>query len=531
MSAHPNSYNGNMQVKADGVQQNFTSFEIQEYQKCMADPVYFTKTYVKIIHVDHGLVPFKLYPYQEKMFNHFNDNRFSIVLAPRQVGKSASAIIYLLWYALFHSEKTIAILANKGAIARDMLARITLALENVPFFLQPGTKVLNKGSIVFSNNSEILAAATSSSSIRGKSVALLMLDEFAFVENASAFYTATYPVIVSGKNTKVIVTSTPNGIGNMFHKLWEGAVQGTSDYKAFQVDWRDVPGRDEEWKRQTIANSSQLQFDQEFNCAFLGSGSTLISANTLLGLQGVEANKQQYGIKYYDDPVEAHDYIMTVDVSKGRGQDYSTFTVFDVSSMPFKTVCTYRDNLISPLIYPELIVRAAKQYNNAMVVIENNDAGQVVCNAVYYEYEYDNMFVSNAVKSNGIGVMMTKRVKRIGCSNLKDLIESGKLEVCDIDAIAELSSFEPKGDSYAARGSTHDDLVMNLVMFSWFVSTEAFGGISNVDLKQLLYSEKIREMDEDVPLFGVINNYVSDAPESSQYYQEALTQNREWDSL
>jgi hypothetical protein len=267
------------------------------------------------------------------------------------------------------------------------------------------------------------------------------------------------------------------------------------------------------------------------NCDFIGSSATLISSEALLGLKGIEPNKRQYGIRYYDDPIEAHDYIMTVDVSKGRGQDYSTFTVFNVSSMPFKTVCTYRDNLISPLIYPELIVRAAKQYNNAMVVIENNDAGQVVCNAVYYEYEYDNMFVSSAVKSNGIGVMMTKRVKRIGCSNLKDLIENGKLEVCDIDAIAELSSFEPKGDSYAARGSTHDDLVMNLVMFSWFVSTEAFGGISNVDLKQLLYSEKIREMDEDVPLFGVINNYGSDAPESSQYYQEALTQNREWDSL
>jgi hypothetical protein len=525
------NYNGNPHVKGDGVQQNFTAHEIVEYQRCMADPVYFTKTYVKIVHVDRGLVPFGLYPYQENMFNHFNDNRFSIVLAPRQVGKSASAIIYLLWYALFHSEKTIAILANKGATAREMLARITLALENIPFFLQPGTKVLNKGSIVFSNNSEILAAATSSSSIRGKSVALLMLDEFAFVENASTFYTATYPVIVSGKNTKVIVTSTPNGVGNMFHKLWEGAVQGTSDYKPFQVDWRDVPGRDEEWKRQTIANTSELQFDQEFNCSFLGSGSTLISSNCLLALQGIEAAKSQYGIKYYYDPVEDHDYIMTVDVSKGRGQDYSTFTVFDVSTMPFKTVCTYRDNLISPLIYPELIVRAAKQYNNAMVVIENNDAGQVVCNAVYYEYEYDNMFVSSAVKSNGIGVMMTKRVKRIGCSNLKDLIESGKLEVCDMDTIVELSTFEPHGDSYAARGSTHDDMVMNLVMFSWFVSTEAFGGISNVDLKQLLYSEKIREMDEDVPLFGIINNYVSDTPASSQYYEEALEQNREWNSL
>jgi hypothetical protein len=267
------------------------------------------------------------------------------------------------------------------------------------------------------------------------------------------------------------------------------------------------------------------------NCSFLGSGSTLISANCLLGLQGVEPAKRQYDIKYYEDPVEGHDYIMTVDVSKGRGQDYSTFTVFDVSSTPFKTVCTYRDNLISPLIYPELIVRAGKQYNNAMIVIENNDAGQVVCNAVYYEYEYDNMFVSSAVKSNGIGVMMTKRVKRIGCSNLKDLIESGKLNVCDMDTIIELSTFEPHGDSYAARGSKHDDMVMNLVMFAWFVSTEAFGGISNIDLKQLLYSEKIREMDEDVPLFGIINNYVSDAPQSSQYYEEALEQNREWNGL
>lgn len=359
----------------------------------------------------------------------------------------------------------------------------------------------------------------------------IFLDEFAFVQNANEFYTSTYPVISSGKDTKVIITSTPNGVGNMFYRLWEGAVQKTSEFKPFTIKWSDVPGRDEAWKRQTIANSSELQFAQEFEVNFIGSSATLISSEALLGLKGVEPSKHQYGIRYYDDPVEGHEYIMTVDVCKGRGQDYSTFTVFDVSTMPFKTVCTYRDNLISPLIYPELIVRAAKQYNNALVVIENNDAGQVVCNAVYYEYEYDNMFVSSAVKSNGIGVVMTKRVKRIGCSNLKDLIESGKLEVCDIDTVAELSSFEPKGDSYAARGSTHDDMVMNLVMFSWFVSTEAFGGISNVDLKQLLYSEKIREMDEDVPLFGIINNYVSDAPQSSQYYEEALEQNREWHGL
>ena len=531
MSNHPNSYNGNPHVKGDGVQQNFTAHEIVEYQRCMANVGYFCENYVKVIHLDHGLVPFKLRGYQESMVQHFSDNRFNIVLACRQSGKSITSVAWLLHYVIFNPDKTIGILANKGATAREMLSRLTLMLENLPFFLQPGCKVLNKGSIKFSNNSQIIAAATSGSSIRGLSMNVIFLDEFAFVQNANEFYTSTYPVISSGKDTKVIITSTPNGVGNMFYRLWEAAIQQTSEFKPFTIKWSDVPGRDEAWKRQTIANSSELQFAQEFEVNFIGSSATLISSEALLGLKGVEASKYQYGIKYYDDPVEAHDYIMTVDVSKGRGQDYSTFTVFDVSTMPFKTVCTYRDNLISPLIYPELIVRAAKQYNNAMVVIENNDAGQVVCNAVYYEYEYDNMFVSSAVKSNGIGVMMTKRVKRIGCSNLKDLIESGKLEVCDIDTIAELSSFEPKGESYAARGSAHDDLVMNLVMFSWFVSTDAFGGMSNIDLKQLLYSEKIREMDEDVPLFGIINNYTSDAPASSQYYEEALQQNSEWAGL
>jgi group I intron endonuclease len=260
-------YNGNPNVKNDGVQHQWTEQEVVEYAKCMQDPSHFAKTYVKIISLDHGLVNFNLYPYQEKMFEHFNTNRFSVVLACRQSGKSISSVVYLLWYAIFHPEKTIAILANKGATAREMLQRVTLALENLPFFLQPGCRALNKGSIEFSNNSRIIASATSGSSIRGMSVNLLFLDEFAFVERASEFYTSTYPVVSSGKDTKVIITSTANGIGNTYHKIWEGAVQGTNEYKPFTVNWWDVPGRDEEWKKQTISNTSQLQFDQEFgNC-------------------------------------------------------------------------------------------------------------------------------------------------------------------------------------------------------------------------------------------------------------------------
>jgi hypothetical protein len=471
--------------------------------------------------------------YQEKMVEHFSDNRFCIVLACRQSGKSVTSVAWLLHYAIFNPDKKIGILANKGATAREMLSRITLMLENLPFFLQPGCKILNKGNIKFSNNSEIIAAATSGSSIRGLSMNVIFLDEFAFVHGANEFYTSTYPVISSGKDTKVIITSTPNGIGNMFYKLWEGAIQSANEFKPFTIKWNDVPGRDEEWKRQTIANSSELQFRQEFSCDFIGSSQTLIGSDVLLGLQARTPLKTQYDIHYYAEPVEGHDYIITADVSKGRGQDYSTFTVFDISGVDgvFKQVCTYRDNLVSPLMFPEFIVRAAKTYNDALVIVENNDAGQVVCNAIYYDYEYDNTFVQSSVKSSGIGVTMTKRVKRIGCSNLKDLLESGKLQLCDADTIVELSGFEPKGDSYAARGNTHDDMVMNLVLFAWFVSTDAFGGLSNIELKSLLYSEKIREMEEDLPPFGIF-----DTPQTSQTpsmidYERQISSLQEWNAL
>lgn len=268
------------------------------------------------------------------------------------------------------------------------------------------------------------------------------------------------------------------------------------------------------------------------NCDFIGSSQTLISSDVLLGLQARDPIKTWHDTRYYDEPVPGHSYIMTVDVSKGRGQDYSTFTVFDVTDNTFTMSCVYRSNIISPLMFPEYIMRAAKAYNNALVVIENNDAGQVVCNSLYYDYEYDNTFVSSAVKNNGIGVTMTKRVKRIGCSNLKDLIERGRLQICDCDCINELSAFEPKGDSYAASGSMHDDLVMNMVLFAWFVSTDVFNSMTDHSLKDLLYSEKIREMEEDLPPFGFMPNSLhADKPDSAVHYERTISEMQEWNIL
>lgn len=520
-------YMGNPLVKKDGLQTSFSADEIEEYVKCMNDPIYFAEKYVKVISLDSGLVPFKPYEYQKKMFKQFNDNRFNIVLACRQSGKSISSVIYILWYAIFNSEKTVAILANKGSTAREMLSRITLALENLPFFLQPGCKALNKGSIEFSNNSKIVAAATTGSSIRGLSVNLLFLDEFAFVENANEFYTSTYPVVSAGKETKVIITSTANGIGNIFCGLWEGSQKGKNEFTPFRVDWYDVPGRDEAWKAMTIANTSELQFEQEFGNSFIGTSNTLISSNALLGLQMHLPDKSYRGVNYYEDPQRDHQYVMTVDVSKGRGQDYSTFTVIDSTFGNFRQVATYRDNMISPMIFGDIIVRVGREYNDALIIIENNDAGMVVCNDVYYEHEYENMFVESSVRKNGIGVMMTKKIKRIGCSNLKDLIELGKLNIIDENTINELSTFEVKGSSYEAAAGNHDDLVMNLVMFAWFVSSEAFGDISTVDLKEMLFKEKMEQIENDVPPFGVIN----DGADIGNKFEEMANEVKAWHDL
>ena len=400
------SYLGNPNVKRDGVLQAWDPELLKEYQRCMKDPVYFAESYVKVISLDDGLVPFSLYPYQEKMFEHFNEHRYNIVLACRQSGKSISACAYLLWFALFHSEKTVAVLANKGATAREMLSRITLMLENIPFFLQPGCKALNKGSIEFSNNSRIIAAATSGSSIRGLSVNLLYLDEFAFVERATEFYTSTYPVVSAGKDTKIIVTSTANGLGNMFYKIWEGALQETNEFKAFRVDWWDVPGRDEEWKKQTIANTSQLQFDQEFGNTFFGTGDTLINAETLMAMRAKNpiAILEGGDLLVYEKTRKDHEYIMTVDVSKGRGQDYSSFNLIDISVQPFRQVAVYRNNTISPILFPNIIYKYANSYNNAYVVVESNDQGSVVCNGLYHELEYENIHVESSVKADAIGI-------------------------------------------------------------------------------------------------------------------------------
>ena len=496
-------YLGNNLIKRAGVETKYTKDEIKEYQKCSTDPVHFIEKYTQIISLDEGLVPFHLRGYQEDLITHFNDNRFSVVLAARQSGKSITSCAYLLWYLLFTPEVTVAILANKGAIAREMVSRIVTMLETVPFFLQPGVKILNKGNIEFGNDSKLVAAATSSSSIRGMSINMLYLDEFAFVEDAETFYTATYPVITSGKDSKVIITSTANGVGNMFHKIYESAVHGNSEYKSFLINWFDVPGRDDEWKKMTIANTSEAQFEQEYGNSFLGTGNTLINADTLLGLRAIDPDWRKDNVNVYQRPIAGHTYITTVDVSQGRGIDYSTFSIFDVTSKPFKQVCTFRDNMISPMLFPDLINKYCRPYNESLVIIENNAEGSMVATQLHYDIEYPNVFVQGMTKSTDIGITMSRKIKRVGCSTLKELMEENRLSVVDRPTITELMTFVNKGNSFEADRGYHDDMVMNCVLFSWFVTTDYFTNLTDTAVKDLLYAEQQKMIEDDMLPAGI----------------------------
>tara|TARA_E500000178_G_C16977729_1_gene734213 strand:- start:86 stop:1726 length:1641 start_codon:yes stop_codon:yes gene_type:complete len=513
------TYLGNPNLKAKSVSVSFTKEEVREYVKCSKNPVYFAKNYVKIINVDKGLVPFKLYKFQKEMVETFNKNRFSICKLPRQSGKSTTVTAYILWLILFKDSQNIAILANKGSLARDLLGKIQFAYEYLPSWLQQGIVVWNKGNIELENSSKVVAAATSSSAIRGGSYNLIFLDEFAFVGNnlAEEFFSSVYPTISSGQTSKVIIVSTPNGM-NHFYKMWTDAEERNSQYVPIEVHWDQVPGRNEKWKKETIANTSEEQFRQEFECEFLGSAGTLIHPTKLRTLAHVTPTKRWQDVEIYEEPKEDAIYTMSVDVSRGVGLDYSAFVVVDISQMPYKLVAKYRSKDISPLLYPTIIYNVAKHFNEAYVLVEINDIGQQVADILHQDLEYENMLATSIKGRSGqqisggfsgnssMGIRTTKQVKRIGCSNLKDLIEQDKFIVQDYETIVELSTFISKGGSYESEEGSHDDLVMCCVLFSWLAKQTYFRDITNTDIRQKIYDEKLRMLDDEALPFAIIDD-------------------------
>jgi len=512
------AYKSNPLLKQRGVQIDFTKEQVSEVIKCSQDPEYFLENYIKVISLDDGIVPFIPYPFQRKLIDSFHNNRFSICKLPRQSGKSVTVTAYLIHQALFRDNINIAILANKRETAFELMAKLQTSYENLPKWLQQGVLGWNKGSIELENGSRITASSTSSSAVRGFSYNIVMLDEFAFVPTnvADEFFSSVYPTISSGKSTKVIIVSTPNGM-NHFYKLWNDAENGRNSYRHTEAHWSEVPGRDDAWKAETIANTSEQQFAQEFECDFIGSAGTLIAGSKLKALSYNEPLTSSGGLDIYENPVEGHEYLMTVDVSRGMKLDYSAFVLVDITAYPHKIVGKYRSNTIKPMLFPDIIVQVAKQYNNAWILAEVNDIGDQVASLIYYDMEYENLLMtamrgrSGQVLGHGfsggktqLGLKMAKAPKRIGCSNLKQMVESDKLLFNDFNIINELTTFVEKRDSFSAEDGCHDDLVMCMVIYAWAVAQDYFKEMTDQSVREQLYEKDKDQLEEDMSPFGFV---------------------------
>ena len=512
-------YLGNSNLKRVGVTISFTEEEAQEFIKCASDPVYFIKNYVKIVNVDKGLVPFDMWDFQEEMVRDFHANRFSICKMPRQVGKTTTTVGYMLWCVLFQEEYNIAILANKGQLAQEILSRVQRAYEYLPLWLQQGIITWNKRNIELENGSKIYAYATSAAGVRGGTYNLIFLDEFAFVPKnmADEFFTSTYPVISSGQTSKVIIVSTPCGL-NHFYKMWIDATEKRSLYKPIEVHWSMVPGRDAKWKEETIRNTSEEQFRQEFETEFIGSSATLISGAKLRSLAFRDPPWQEDCLDIYEQPKEGRLYIATVDCSEGVGLDYHTINIIDVTQTPYRQVAKYRNNKLPLLFFPTVIYSLCRRYNEAFILVETNNVGQQVVDILHYDLEYENVYkidhhhikgqtISGGFKrASNFGIKTTKTVKKIGCANLKTLIESDKLLIQDFDTIAELNTFVRVRDSYAAEEGNNDDIVMGLVLFAWLTAQSYFKDSTNIDIRKVLLQENNMYAEEDLTPVGIIDD-------------------------
>jgi hypothetical protein len=512
-------YLGNPLLKKANTPIEWTEERIIEFLRCKEDPVYFAKNYIKIVTLDHGLQPFKMYPFQEKLITRFHQHRFNICKMPRQTGKSTTCVSYLLHYAVFNDNVNIAILANKASTARDLLQRLQLAYENLPKWMQQGILSWNKGSLELENGSKIIAASTSASAVRGGSYNIIFLDEFAFIPNhiADDFFASVYPTISSGKSTKVIIVSTPRGM-NHFYRMWHDAERKKNEYVPTDVHWSEVPGRDDTWKAQTIANTSEQQFKVEFECEFLGSVDTLINPSKLRSLAYDDPIKRNKGLDVYEDPIPDKNYMITVDVARGIGNDYSAFVVVDITSFPYKLVAKYRNNEIKPMLFPNIIQQVAKAYNNAWILVEINDIGDQVANILHFDLEYDNILMCSqrgrsgqivgtgfSGKKSYLGIRMTAAVKKLGCSNLRTLIEDDKLLITDYDMISEMTTFIQKNNSFQAEEGCNDDLMMCLVIFSWLVAQPYFKEMTNDDIRKRIYEEQEEQIEADMAPFGFIS--------------------------
>jgi hypothetical protein len=513
------SYHGNPNLKSIGLQLQFTPEQIQEIVRCQKDPVYFIENYCHIVSLDKGLVKFTLYDCQKKKVDVILNNRKVVLMEGRQQGKTITSAACILWYTLFQDSKTVAILANKGSAAREVLDRYQIMYEHLPMWMQQGVKTWNKGNVELENGSKVFTAATTASGIRGKSVNWLYIDEAAIIPNnvAEQFFASVYPTISAGTTTKILLTSTPLGY-NHFWKFWNEAEKGKNGFVHHFIPYWEIPGRDDVWAEEQLRMLGELKFNQEVLCEFLGSSNTLINGRTLGQMSSMDPfYYNEMGLALYEEPAKDKTYVITVDVARGVGGDYSAFTLIDVTDMPYKLVGKFKNNTIAPMLFPDVIVKTAKDYNNALILVETNDIGGQIADIVYTDHEYENIlstvkennqtYVSPGfAKNTTLGVRTTKSVKRQGCFAIKSLLEEKKLNIFDADTIHELSTFVEKNGSYVADEGYHDDLVMTLVLFGWLTTNQYFRELTDVNVRERIYKQQMAQIEDELTPFGFVDD-------------------------
>jgi hypothetical protein len=517
-------YNSNPLLKAAGVQVEFDKEQLQEYIKCSQDPIYFIENYCYIVTLDHGLQLFKLYECQKKKIDIIHNNRRVILMEGRQQGKTTSSAAYILWYTLFQPNKNVAILANKKTAAMEVLDRYQTMYEGLPMWMQSGVTTWNKGDVELENGSKVFTAATGKSGIRGKSVNMLYVDEAAIIPNniAEEFFTSVYPTISAGQTTKILLSSTPLGY-NHFWKFWNDAEQGNNGFVPLFIPYWEIPGRDEKWALEQKAMLGELKYNQEVLCKFLGSSLTLVAADVIAQMSVDRPIHTKDGLDVYQEPVKGRFYTIVADVAKGVGGDYSAFQVIDITESPYRIVAKYRSSTISPLLYPNILYKVGKDYNEAYILLEINISEQVA-HILYSELEYENiLFVNRSTDGQVVGggfgggktqlgVNTDKKVKRIGCHNFKAMVEEKKLLITDADTISEISTFIESKGSYAADEGYHDDLVMPLVLFGWLTTNPYFKELNNINLREIMYHKQMAAIESELTPFGFYDDGSGEEP-------------------
>jgi hypothetical protein len=457
----------------------YTPKMIADLEKCSKNILYFAENYFTIISLDEGKQKIELHLCQKRVLRKMRDNRFFILLASRQIGKTTLMTIYALWIACFQQDQSILIVANKEGTAIEIFRRIRLAFEELPNWIKPGVKEYGKTSMILANGCRIGISTTTGTAARGQSINCLILDELAFIEPhlVDEFWKSVYPIVSSSKKSKIFIASTANGTGNLFHSLFTGAANGKNGWECDKILWNEIPGRDEKWKKETIATIGSLEaFNQEFNCEFLDGGESSVNEELFERLKVYVSDPKfvmedgHYHI--WDEPNEKGIYIAGVDVSEGVDKDASVINIFDISNLTcIKQVAIYHNNGISPYHFTEKLNDILIQWGKPLVCIERNNCGGQVVDNLRQVHNYDNIVSWGASLAGReralLGIVNHTNTKYTGITNMRYWVNQLEVvQIKDMNTLKEMREFvrSANGTWGAKKGAGyHDDRVMSMV--------------------------------------------------------------------